>query len=80
VTFFGVFGLSVPLLYADFGAVSALVIGLATGCLAMATAVLFLWRKSSLTKGIPIVVPGKIEAELNKVLVEQGMSMSGDKK
>ena len=77
VTFFGIFGLSVPLLYVDFGPVGALVIGLATGCLAMSTAVLFLWRQSPLTKKIPIVVPGKIEAELEKVLIEQNMVMSG---
>ena len=80
VSFFGVFGLTVPLIYKDFGAAGSLVIGLAAGCLAMATSVLFLWRKSKLTKGLPMVVPGNVEEALNKILVEETMVMSGEDK
>ncbi len=44
----------------------ALISGFFAGALTMATAVLALWKRSPLTKGIPIMAPMKVEEELLK--------------
>ena len=79
VAFFGVLGVTIVTLYPTIGT-GALVIGIGAASLAMAISVLFLWRSSKLTKGIPIAVTGDIEKEYQRILKEQGMVISGDKK
>ena len=44
----------------------ALISGFFVGALTMATAILALWKRSALTKGIPILAPMKVEEELLK--------------
>lgn len=78
VSFFGVMGATIPCLYSQLGPAGSLTLGFAAGCLAMATSVLFLWRRSELTKKLPIVVPGGIEEALRKVLEKESMVITGE--
>ena len=71
IVFFGTFGLTVRIL-ASGPPVTALVMGLAAASLAMALAVLGLWIRSPLTKGLALVYPGKIEAARIQQLTEDG--------
>ena len=65
VTFFGMLGIvggstlaaGQPFAVAFFG-------GFFAACLAMAAAVLALWKRSALTRGIPILAPMKVEKEV----------------
>jgi hypothetical protein len=79
VTFFGTFGLIVGALV-NSGGVNALVIGLAAASTAMALSVLSLWLRSPLTKGIPILYPGKIEAARLTQLTDDGIVYNPNEK
>lgn len=73
VTFFGTFGLTgLALINSQNNYTLILVISLLTACLHTALAVLVLWMKSPLTKGIPIAYFGKIEAKRLEVLSSEG--------
>jgi len=51
----------------------ALVLGFAEGLLASAAVVFNLWRRSELTKSIPLTVPRAVEQEETEILRDQGM-------
>ena len=57
----------------------ALIGGFAAGCTTMACAVVWLWKSSELTKGIPIAYPMKLEEEVMKTLQEQGFVVTKPK-
>lgn len=80
VTFVGMFGITGLLTFKDFGAAGSFMIALYTACIVTSTTLLFLWRRTKLTKGIPIAVPGEIEHALNEQLLKQGMVLSGEDK
>lgn len=50
----------------------SLIAGFAAACTAMASAVVWLWKRSELTAGIPLAYPMKLEEEVMKTLQEQG--------
>ena len=71
VTFFGTFGIAVVGLIQTNSA-APLTLGLAYASISMSVAVLSLWLRSPLTKGIPILYPGKIESARLKELGDSG--------
>jgi hypothetical protein len=73
VSFFGTLGLSaLAELQAGKPASVAIILALAHASIVMALMVLALWLKSPLTKGIPILYPGKIEAARLEQMAESG--------
>lgn len=73
VTFFGTFGLvGLSLISSQNNYTLIFVISLLTACLHMSLAVLTLWLKSPLTKGMPIAYFGKLESKRIETLTEQG--------
>ena len=60
VSFTGAWGMSIWALYPRLGVVAALVLGFADGLIAMAATTFLLWSRSSLTRGIPLMVPSQI--------------------
>lgn len=73
VTFFGSFGLSlIAQVQSGVQYSAAFVLALAHASALMALMVLGIWLKSPLTKGIPILYPGKIEAARLQELADSG--------
>lgn len=73
VTFFGTLGLSVVgSVQSGMPAVPAMMLAIAHSSLLMALMVLGIWLKSPLTKGIPVLYPGKIEAKRLEQLADSG--------
>lgn len=73
VTFFGIFGLSLTAaLQSGTLAGQAIALSLGYASVAMAISVLSLWLRSPLTKGIPILYPGRIDAARLDTLEKEG--------
>lgn len=90
VTFIGVWGLTTSgLLYPNGGvnvsiaaAVVALIAGFAAGLVSTSAVTLYLWKRSPLTRGIPIAAPMKIEEKVlqgGMVLTEPAENPKGGK-
>jgi hypothetical protein len=59
---------------------TALFLGFCKGCIAMAVLVMFLWRRSELTKKIPFVTTGTLREEEQKLALEQGLEYNPNEK
>ena len=80
ITFFGTIGLSV-MSQMQIGTLpaAAIVLAVAHASLLMALMVLGIWLKSPLTKNIPIMYPGKIEAARLEQLADDGSVFNPNK-
>jgi len=64
VAFWGAWGTAIPALHAQGQPPSAcLVLGFGVACFVMAVMVAALWKRSPLTKGIPLVLPTRVAEE-----------------
>ncbi len=74
ISFFGIFAVAGGAALANHvPPLTAFVSAIFSGAGAMAISVLYLWRRSPLTRGIPIVIPGEVakaEIEANKTYIE----------
>jgi hypothetical protein len=64
VGFSGMMGITIWSLYDQYGAIGSLVLGFASGLIWMAVTTVALWKRSPMTRGMSIVVPGKIEEKV----------------
>lgn len=81
ITFTGTWGLAIISFYeAGVNIYTTLILGFASALIATSSITLFIWKRSSLTRGIPIAAPMKIEAEVLKggmVLTEPSAKKGG---
>ena len=73
IAFFGIFGTTLL-------STQSFLVSLGTASISMSVCVLLLWIKSPLTKGIPILYPGKIDTERIKQLTDDGIVYVENKK
>lgn len=73
VSFFGGFGITaIGALQGGKPPAFAFALGIAVGSLWMSLSALGIWKMSPLSKGIPILIPGAIQAEKVKQLTQSG--------
>ena len=67
VTFLGTWGASIWALYPKFGTWAALILAFANALMATAGITYLLWKRSPLTKGIPLMIPSALAEKAEEV-------------
>lgn len=76
VSFWGVFGMSLWALQ-GYGPVWCVILSIGNSSIAMAVSVVWVMRRSRDAKDLMLAIPGDLEREVDRVLREQNMVVSG---
>lgn len=73
ISFVGAFGFAIITYHSQgLGTGTVFLLSLATACITMVAVLTLQWQRNPLCKKIPLIVPGRVMAEANKILETEG--------